>query len=132
MKRIALVLACLCVAMPLTACETMSTGQSPAPLSTTVIDENARITADQAFDVALDAVNLAVDFKVRIPGRADDRQPFIPGTSAARELATVIRAVNQALNAAASFARAGNTASYAAALTEAQTGIAQLRVLIKR
>ena len=114
----------LSVSLALSACSTTTAGThlttSPAPLAHTQVDDHALIAVDHTFDLALDAINLLIDNKV-----------ITPGTPKAKSLAAVIRKVNTALDAGASFAAAGSNSSYLAALHEAETGIAQLRSILK-
>lgn len=119
LKRFALVFAALAVAVPLSACETMSATESPAPLASTTVDSTALITADKAFSAAIDVIHL-------IPASV-----LPPGSEKAKAVAKAIRTVDAALNAASSFAAAGETASYEQALKEAQAGIAELQRALK-
>lgn len=138
MKKLGFSLALVaCLSLTAATCApSTGVGSIPAPLAATVADEKALITADRAFSVALDVVNLAVDVKLRIPGLAEKSQPFIPGTDAARQLASSIRSVDASLNRAATLAAAGNcTAScldeYKAALEQADDGISIIQTILK-
>lgn len=135
MRKLAVSLALACAVLT-SACVTDTGGGGvnvTAPLASTKFDENAAITADRAFDVALDVVNLCIDLKVRIPGQPEDMQPFIPGTNAAKQLASTIRTVDSALNRAATISAAanGDVTAYKQALSEAQDGINLLKTILQ-
>jgi len=94
--------------------------QSPPPLASTTIDDQALDTAWRAFDVALDALNVLGDMGV-----------IVPGTPRGKSVASAIRKVNAGLNAAERFAAAGSAKNYRAALVEAEAGMTELRTVLK-
>jgi hypothetical protein len=109
------------VALSLTACAgipVVST-QAPAPLAQTTIDDTGLETAWKAFDVSLDAVNLAMDLK-----------PALIGTPNAIRLANAIDAVTLALTAAESAAAAGSSTDYAVAMVKSKQAFMEMRAAI--
>jgi len=120
MKRL-LVMA---TALSLTACTGFVPASfptvAPAPLSQTVIDDTALHVAWQAFDAALDGINLLIDAKV-----------IKIGSHKAMMVANGVDRVKAGLTAAESAASAGSTTDYKVALAEARAAITQLRLTLK-
>ncbi|MES2902698.1 MAG: hypothetical protein V4696_00790 [Pseudomonadota bacterium] len=119
MKRLMILLA----ALSLNACAlpSFSLGApAPAPLAATTIDDTALSTAWKSFDVALDAINLAIDAgAIKV------------GSPQAIKVADAIDRVTAALTAAESAAAAASTTSYKSALLDARAALAQLRLALK-
>ena len=122
MKR---ALIALCAPLALAACAGLPTlttvaPPAPAPLERGTIDDKGLLAAWQAFDVALDAINLL-----------GDRGWLVPGTPRGKAVASAIRKVNAALAAAERFAAAGSAPDYVTALRDASAGLADLRSILK-
>lgn len=119
MKRIIIALSLM-----LSACQlpsfSLGTPVSPAPLAKTAIDDKALMAAWKSFDVALDAINLAIDAKV-----------IVPGTPRAVKIADAIDRVTAALSAAESAAAAGSATDYLTAINHARAALDQLRFALK-
>lgn len=116
MKRMMSLLAC--AALLLSACTPLGRPQTaPAPLAGTTIDDSALFTAWKAFDIVLDAVNMA-----------GDAGWIVPGSPKGKTVAAAILKVNAALGAAERFAAAGSTTDYLIALAQAKEGLTELRV----
>jgi hypothetical protein len=120
MRRFALVLSL--AAFSLTACTGTlpSPTAAPAPLAATTVDDVALEKTWRAFDLALDAINLL-----------GDAGKIVPGTPKGKAVASGIRRVLAALQAAEHAAAAGSTTSYRTALDEATQAIADLRVALR-
>ncbi len=120
MKRLLLALG---VVLSLNACAlpSFSLGApAPAPLAQTTIDDTALSAAWKAFDVALDAINLAIDAgAIKV------------GSPKAIKIADAIDRVTAALTAAEAAAAAASTTSYKTALIEARTALGALRAALK-
>jgi hypothetical protein len=112
------------LALALSACTlpsfSLGTPTSPAPLAQTVIDDTALSTAWKSFDVALDAINLAIDAKA-----------ITPGSARANSIADAIDKVTKFLTAAESAAAAGSATDYKVALANASAAITELRSVLK-
>lgn len=93
---------------------------SPAPLAQTVIDDKALDAAWKSFDVALDAINLAIDAGA-----------IKPGTPKAIAVADAIDKVTAILTAAEKAAAAGSSADYVTALINARGAFLDLRAALK-
>lgn len=106
-----------CGALPLL---TGMSGQAPAPLARTTIDDQGLETAWKAFDLALDAINVLGDLGF-----------IVPGSERGKAVAGGIRTVNRALGAAERFAAAGSAEDYRTALGEAEQGLGELRAIVK-
>lgn len=107
---------CLCAALALSACSMGGVTSAPAPLTHTVIDEQALTLASQTVDVlALSATALVKNHVIRA------------GSPTALKLADGLDRARNAVMAAASARKAGNATSYAEALTQARAAIAQVR-----
>ena len=95
-----LLIAC-CAALALSGCAPGLLaglgGQPPAPLAATTIDDRALEKGWQAFDLALDAINLLGDFGI-----------IKPGTPTGKAVASGIRATNSAFATAERAAAAGS------------------------
>ena len=97
----------------------LSVPPAPAPLTHTIIDEQALTLASQTVDVlALSASALVKNHVIT------------PGSPAALKLADGIDRARTAINAAALAREAGNSKSYAEALTKARAAIAQVRSVL--
>lgn len=94
--------------------------QSPAPLAQTTIDDTALSTAWKSFDVALDAINLAIDAGV-----------IAPRSAKANAIADAIDKVTKFLTAAESAAAAGSATDYKVALANASAAITEMRSALK-
>jgi hypothetical protein len=109
-------------ALSLNACTlpSFSLGTAPAPLAQTTLDETALSTAWKSFDVALDAINLAIDARA-----------ITPGSPKANRIADAIDKVTKFLTAAESAAAAGSTTDYKVALANASAAITEMRSALK-
>ena len=120
MKRL---FAALAIALSLNACTLPSFSipvAAPAPLAQTTIDDTALRAAWKAFDVALDAINLAIDAgAIKV------------GSPRAIKIADAIDRVTAALTAAESAVDAASTTSYRTALLDARAALSQLRIALK-
>lgn len=115
----------LAAALALSACTLPSFSMgtplaSPAPLVQTAIDDTALSTAWKSFDVALDAINLAIDAKA-----------ITPGSAKANAIADAIDKVTKFLTAAESAAAAGSATDYKVALANASAAITEMRSALK-
>lgn len=117
MKRI-LIAAALALTLP--ACTPGSIISAPAPLAQTAIDEKGLTLAWEGFNTALDGINA-----LRRAGIIKD------GSQSAVRLANLIDGTTAALTAASAAQRAGNSASYITAMTEAKTALLGIRDLLK-
>lgn len=115
------ILAALCAAslLSLSACAGTLPDRAPAPLAATAVDDKALVLALQAFDTALDTVDILKD-----AGYIE------PGSETALQIATVIDTTKAALQAASAAQRAGSTTEYAEAISYAQDSAAALGALI--
>jgi hypothetical protein len=117
MKKILVALS----ALSLVACAPgTSILSAPAPLAQTAMDEKALIVALQTFDVVLTAVDRLVAAGV-----------IKPGSPRAIQIADAIRTARLACQAAVAAHHAGNSTSYFTAISQAQTAIGQINLLIK-
>lgn len=112
-------------ALSLSACALPSfsmgtAAQSPAPLAQTTIDDTALSTAWKSFDVALDAINLAID-----------AHAITPGSAKAVSIANAVDKVTKFLTAAESAAAAGSATDYKVALANASAAITEMRSALK-
>lgn len=97
-------------------------GQAPpVTLAATTIDEKAIRAAFVTFDHALDLIDAAV------AGGVIHR-----GTPTALTIRRVVVTTQAALNAASAAQRAGNATSYTAALHDAESALASLRIALAR
>lgn len=94
--------------------------QSPAPLAQTTIDDTALLTAWKTFDLALDAINLAIDHNL-----------IAIGSPKANAIADAIDKVTKFLTAAESAAAAGSATDYKVALANASAAITEMRSALK-
>ena len=117
-----LLIAC-CAALALSGCAPGLLaglgGQPPAPLAATTIDDRALEKGWQAFDLALDAIDLLGDFGI-----------IKPGTPTGKAVATGIRATNSAFATAERAAAAGSARDYATALAEIDATLKGLRATV--
>lgn len=93
---------------------------SPAPLAATVVDDRALKTAWLSFEVAVDSISL-----LRKSGA------IVAGSAKAIRVANSIDRITAALTACEHLAKAGSATNYAVALGEAQSAIAELRVVLR-
>lgn len=93
---------------------------APAPLAATAIDEKGLILALQTFDTVLTAVDKLIAARV-----------IVPGSARAIAIADTIAKAKVAFQAASAAQRAGNTASYITAITQAKAAVANINVLVK-
>lgn len=120
MKRLIL-LAMAALSLNACALPSFSLGTAaPAPLAATTIDDTALEAAWKSFDVALDAINLAIDAKA-----------ITPGSTKAVAIANAIDKVTGFLSAAELAASAGSTTDYKKALEDAKAALTQLRFTLK-
>lgn len=112
------------LAVVLSACQlpniAIGSGQSPAPLAQTTIDDTGLDAAWKSFDVALDAINLAIDAKA-----------ITPGSAKANAIADAIDKVTGFLTAAELAASAGSATDYKKALEDAKAAFVTLRMTLK-
>lgn len=120
MKRLIPLLAALALGACTLPSFSLGAPTAPAPLAQTVIDDKALSAAWKSFDVALDAINLAIDAKV-----------IQIGSPKAVKIADAIDRVTAALSAAESAAAAGSSTDYLAALNHARSALDQLRFALK-
>ena len=117
MKKILIAL----TAFSLMSCSTVgSLFSSPAPLSHSTIDEKGLILALQTFDTVLTAVDRLVAAGV-----------IAPGSPRALQIADAIHKAKVAYQAASAAQRAGNSGSYLTAISQAQSAVAQINLLVK-
>lgn len=113
----------LCIALCLSACATPNlslTGQTPAPLAATTIDDTGLEAAWKSFDLALDAINLLIDAK-----------QITPGSAKAVRIANGVDAVTASLTAAESaVAAASNPLDYPTALVTYKQSLADAKAAI--
>lgn len=95
-------------------------GQSPAPLAQTTIDDTGLEAAWKSFDVALDAINLAIDAGA-----------IAPGSARADAIADAIDKVTGFLTAAELAAAAGSATDYKTALENAKAAFVAMRMTLK-
>lgn len=93
----------------------LSVPPAPAPLTRTIIDEQALTLAGQTVDV------LALSASALVKSHA-----IVPGSPTALKLADGLDRARAAINAAALARAAGNATSYAEALTKARAAIGQV------
>lgn len=93
---------------------------SPAPLAQTTIDDTALSTAWKSFDVALDAINIAIDAHL-----------IVVGSPKANAIADAIDKVTKFLTAAESAAAAGSATDYKVALANASAAITEMRSALR-
>jgi hypothetical protein len=114
----------LIAALMLSACTlpsfSLGTPTSPAPLAQTTVDDTALSAAWKSFDVALDAINLAIDAKL-----------IVIGSSKAIAIADAIDKVTKFLTAAESAAAAGSATDYKVALANASAALVEMRSALK-
>lgn len=114
----------IAISLALSACTlpSFSLGgpSAPAPLAQTAIDDKALSAAWKSFDVALDAINLAIDAKA-----------IQVGSPKATKIADAIDRVTAALTAAESAASAGSSSDYLTAINHARAALDQLRIALK-
>lgn len=92
---------------------------APAPLTRTVIDEQALTLATQTVDVLALSASALVKNGV-----------IVRGSPPAQRLATALDTARDGINAAATAREAGNAASYGEAITKASAALAQVRAII--
>lgn len=110
----------ICAALAISGCGLPGILTAPAPLQQTVIDERGLITAWSAFDVALTAVDGLI-----ATGRIK------PGTPPALAIAGYFKTAQSALNAATKAQKAGSTADYFEAMTEARDALRDASAALK-
>lgn len=120
MKR----LICILAALSISACSlppiNIGAPASPAPLAQTTIDDKGLEAAWKSFDVALDAINLAIDAgAIKV------------GSPKAIKIADAIDKVTAILTAAEKAAAAGSASDYATALINAKGAFLELRAALK-
>lgn len=113
MKKIILA---LCLVLPLAACDTTGTMQSPAPLAKTVIDDRG---IRYAF-LTLDALASLADAGIQAKW-------IVPGSAKANAIADGLDKIRHFLNAASAAQRAGSVASYQAAFDQAQAAMIEMQ-----
>lgn len=118
MKKIFLGL--LAVALSACTLPTIQATQAPAPLAATTVDDKALSAAWKAFDVALDAIDLAIDAGA-----------IKPGSPKAVAIADAVDKVVKFLTAAEHAAAAGSTTDYLTAIAEARAALAELRSALR-
>lgn len=110
----------IALSIALAGCQPGGLLSAPAPLASTTIDEKTLIVALQTFDVVLTAVDRLVAARV-----------IVPGSSRALQIADAIHTAKLAYQSASAAQRAGNSANYLTALTNAQTAVARINLLVK-
>lgn len=115
----ALILVAAALSLPLAACETMSTTQSPAPFQQTAIDDRGVRIAFLTLDTVTTLVDQAIDAKL-----------ITPGTPKALVIASALTRAKAAVNAASHAQKAGSVASYQQAMDEATAAIAQAKAAL--
>lgn len=123
------------IALSLSACfpsGLFTAPASPAPLAQTVIDDKALLVAWKSFDVALDGINVAMDFCEGALGSSISKCAALkPGSPSANRLADAIDKVTGFLTAAEKAAVAGSAADYRVALANAMGALTDLRAALK-
>ena len=120
MRALVLVL-CLCLSACGLPSLAITPAAAPAPLAATTIDDKALDEAWKAYDIALDAINLAVDLKAITPGSAK-------AVAIADANDRVLAAFQLAEHAAAGL----STVSYVQALAQLDAALADLKVVLRR
>jgi hypothetical protein len=111
---------CLCLA----ACTTplsITPAAAPAPLAQTTVDDKALDEAWKAYEIAIDAVDLAITLKAIVPG-----SPKAAAIADAND--KVLAAFQLAEHAAAGL----STTSYVQALAQLDAALADLKVVLRR
>jgi hypothetical protein len=120
MYRIFILLLAVCLSACGTLGSVLTPGVSPAPLAATTIDDTNLLRAWHAYDVAIDALNLAVTSGALKPG-----SPKAIAIADAND--KVLRAFQGAEHAAAGL----STTSYVSALALLDAALADFKVAIR-
>lgn len=108
-------------ALALASCAPLTVGTGPAPIAdSTILDEKAALGVELAYKVARTLAETAVDVGL-----------VKPGTPLARRVADADNRAYAAVQAARAAYRAGNAASYGAAVSQALGAVEALRVAVK-
>lgn len=121
MRRLILTIA---AALSLSGCAALGslmTGQAPAPLAHTAVDEKGIVLALKSADTIATIVDSLVAAKV-----------IVPGTPLALTIKHSLIALRDGLAAASAAQRAGNATSYAEAMSQASTALGALQAALGR
>lgn len=121
MNRIFAAFALAFSALSLSACSGFleDVSSAPAPLEQTVIDERGLVLALETFDTTLTSVDILIETGY-----------ITPGSEKALQIADYIDSAKAWLQVASRAQRAGSTASYAEAITNARSAIAGVKAIL--
>lgn len=107
-------------ALSMTACDTVSMGQAPAPLAGNPIDEKVLNDLYETYDFILFRVD---DLR--------DSGKLVPGSPKAKQVQSYLMTIKDALNAARSAQKSLNASDWNQALDQARSSISAVKALVK-